>query len=58
MSPWLSSSSRRPRIPDEQSALNLPGARLQHVAGTAWSTKRYLNMELLMDQPMRDAITD
>jgi hypothetical protein len=36
-------------FPDGQSALNL--------AGTAWSTKRYLNIELLGDQQMRGAIT-
>ena len=29
---------------DGQSALNLAAARLRHVAGTAWSTKRYLNI--------------
>jgi integrase/recombinase XerD len=29
----------------------------RHIAGTAWSTKRYLNIELLKDQQMRDAIT-
>jgi hypothetical protein len=27
------------------------------IAGTAWSTKRYLNIELLKDQQMRSAIT-
>jgi len=43
-------------FPDGQSALNLAAARLRH-AGTAWSTKRYLNIELLKDQQMRDAIT-
>ena len=37
-------------FPDGQSALNLAPARLRHIAGTAWSTKRYLNMELLKDQ--------
>jgi len=40
---------------DGQSALNLAAARLRHIAGTAWSTKRYLNTELLKDQ-MRGAI--
>jgi len=45
---------RRTRVvdafPDGQSALNLAAARLRHiVAGTAWSTKRYLNIELLKD---------
>jgi hypothetical protein len=41
---------------DGQSALNLAAARLRHIAGTAWSTKRYLNIELLKDQQMRGAI--
>jgi hypothetical protein len=39
------------------SALNLAAARLRYIAGTAWSTKRYLNIELLKDQQMRGAIT-
>ena len=51
---------RRTRVvgafPDGQSALNLAAARLRHIAGTEWSTKRYLNMELLKDQQM-SAIT-
>jgi hypothetical protein len=42
---------RRTRVvssfPDGQWALNLAAARLRHIAGTAWSTKRYLNIELL-----------
>ncbi|MEZ5926809.1 MAG: hypothetical protein R3D57_20770 [Hyphomicrobiaceae bacterium] len=29
--------------------LNLAGARLRHVAGTEWSTKKYLSMEPLND---------
>ena len=52
---------RRTRVvgafPDGQSALNLVAARLRHIAGTAWSTKRYLNIELLKDQQMRGVIT-
>ena len=44
-------------FPDGQSALTFAAARLRHIAGTAWSTKRYLNIELLRDQQMRDAIT-
>ena len=52
---------RRTRVvgafPDGQSALNLTAARLRHVAGTGWSTKRYLNIGLLKDQQMRGAIT-
>jgi hypothetical protein len=43
-------------FPDKQSALNPAAARLRHIAGTAWSTKRYLNIELLKDQQMRGAI--
>ena len=41
---------RRTRVvgafPDGNSAINLAAARLRHIAGTRWSTKRYLNMEL------------
>jgi transposase-like protein len=52
---------RRTRVvgafPDGQSALNLAAARLRHIAGTAWSSKRYLNIGLLKDQQMRGAIT-
>src|SRR5258708_25068944 len=44
-------------FPARQSPLNLAAARLRHIAGTAWSTKRYLNIELLKDQQMRGAIT-
>ena len=45
--------ARRRSFPDAQPALNLAAARLRHIAGTAWSTKRYLNIELLKDQQMR-----
>jgi transposase-like protein len=42
---------RRTRVvgafPDANSALNLAAARLRHIVGTRWSTKRYLNMQLL-----------
>jgi putative transposase len=52
---------RRTRVvgafPDGQSALNLAAARLRHIAGTAWSSKRYLNIGLLKDQQMTGAIT-
>jgi transposase-like protein len=34
-------------FPNGNSALNLAAARLRHIAGTRWSTKRYLNMDLL-----------
>jgi hypothetical protein len=45
--------------PDGQSALNLAAARLRHIAGT-WSTKRYLNIELLKDRiaPASTALRD
>lgn len=33
-----------------------PRLGLRHIAGTACSTKRYLNIELLEDQQIRDAI--
>ena len=50
---------RRTRVvgsfPDGQSALNLAAARLRHIAGTEWSTKRYLSMDLLKDHQMRSA---
>src|SRR5262250_2062954 len=42
---------RRTRVvgafPDGNSAINLAAARLRHIAGTRWSTKRYLDMKLL-----------
>jgi transposase-like protein len=44
---------RRTRVvgafPDSESALNLAAARLRHVAGSRWSTRRYLNAELLKE---------
>jgi hypothetical protein len=44
-------SRRRTRVvgafPDGQSCLNLAAARLRYIAGTAWSTKRYMNMRPL-----------
>jgi len=45
---------RRTRVvgsfPDGHSALMLVAARLRHVAGTRWGTRRYLNMRRLTDQ--------
>ena len=45
---------RRTRVvgafPDGESALNLAAARLRHIAGSEWSTKRYLSMEFLQGQ--------
>jgi len=43
-------------FPDGQSALSLAAARLRHIAGTAWSTNRYLKIELVKNQQM-SAIT-
>jgi len=36
-------------FPDGNSALMLAAARLQHIAGTQWGTKRYLKIDLLRD---------
>ena len=47
---------RRTRVvgafPDGQSALNPAAARLKHIAGTEWSMKRYMNMQLLRQNKM------
>lgn len=44
---------RRTRVvgafPDGQSALMLVAARLRHVASTTWSSRKYLNIDLLRD---------
>ena len=44
---------RRTRVvgafPDGQSALMLVAARLRHIAGTKWGTRRYLNMDRLQE---------
>ena len=39
-------------FPDGESALMLVGARLRHIASTKWSTKKYLDVDLLK-QPAR-----
>ena len=48
---------RRTRVvgsfPDGQSSLNLAAARLRHIAGTEWSTKRYRSMDVLQRHQMR-----
>jgi len=42
---------RRTRVvgtfPDGNSALMLVAARLRHIAGTKWGTRRYLNINLI-----------
>jgi len=44
---------RRTRVvdafPDGQSALMLVAARLRHIAGTKWGTRRYLDMDRLKE---------
>jgi putative transposase len=37
------------RLPDGQSALMLVAARLRHVAATKWGTKRYLQMNCVVE---------
>lgn len=39
-------------FPDGHSALMLCAARLRHIAGTHWGSKRYLNMDLLREQKL------
>ena len=51
LEPIMREIRRRTRVvgafPDGQSCLNLAAARLRHIAGTQWSTKRYMNMRPL-----------
>ena len=50
---------RRTRVvgafPDGHSALNLAAARLRHIAGTRWSTRRYLDMTPLRHEDLQTA---
>jgi putative transposase len=50
---------RRTRVvgafPDGNSALMLVAARLRHVAGTRWGTRKYLDMQRLRDQQREEA---
>lgn len=52
---------RRTRVvgafPDGQSALMLEAARLRHVAGTRWGTRRYLDMSRLREMDTARAAT-
>jgi len=52
---------RRTRVvgafPDGESALMLVGARLRHIAGTKWGSKRYLSMEPLYKQYLENQHT-
>lgn len=51
---------RRTRVvgafPDGNSALMLVAARLRHIAGTRWGTRRYLNMNLLTELKKEEEI--
>ena len=51
---------RRTRVvgafPDGHSAPMLCAARLRHIAGTQWGSKRYLNMDLLREQDIDKAL--
>jgi transposase-like protein len=44
-------------FPDGQSALMLVAARLRHVAGTKWGTRRYLDMNRLREQSLTEPAT-
>jgi transposase-like protein len=52
---------RRTRVvgafPDGKSCLNLAAARLRHIAGTAWSSKRYLDMARLYNKETNTQMT-
>ena len=52
---------RRTRVvgafPDGKSCLNLAAARLRHIAGTQWSTRKYMNMAPLFTEQNQGAIT-
>ena len=43
-------------FPDGNSALMLVAARLRHIAGTKWSSKKYLNMDLLREQKLEQQL--
>jgi putative transposase len=51
---------RRARVvgafPNGQSALMLVAARLRHIAGTRWGTRRYLDMDRFREQEQEAAV--
>jgi putative transposase len=53
---------RRTRVvgafPDGNSALMLVAARLRHISGTRWGTRRYLNLELLSELKIEEKESD
>jgi len=50
---------RRTRVvgafPAGQSCLNLAAARLRHIAGTNWSTRKYMNMQPSHEKGAKDS---
>lgn len=53
---------RRTRVvgafPDGRSALMLVAARLRHIAGTRWGTRKYLDMDRLKEQDQERLFTE
>ncbi len=53
---------RRTRVvgafPDGRSALMLVAARLRHVAGTQWGTRKYLDMDRLKEHDQEKAFAE
>ena len=51
---------RRTRVvgafPDGKSCLNLAAARLRHIAGTQWATRKYMNMTPLFAEQTQGAV--
>ena len=51
---------RRSRVvgsfPDGQSALMLRAVRLRHISGTKWGSRRYLDMDLLVEMDRKEGI--
>ncbi len=51
---------RRTRVvgafPDGKSCLNLAAARLRHIAGTQWATRKYMNMTPLFADQTQGAV--
>ena len=52
---------RRTRVigsfPDGESALMLVSARLRHIAGSTWSERKYLNMDLLNERDFNELVS-
>ena len=42
---------------DGESALMLVAARLRHIAGSTWSERKYLNMDLLIDYSKEEKVS-